>query len=172
MRSVVFCSLLAWAVLGISVAEAGDLAAGFADPLPDSNVRLALVRPVDATFDGVMGVVEGRMALRSKPQHQDEQDQEPTLELHSAEGPALPGDYVALTVLGVAQVKVDEGAAIQPGQRLTASDVPGQARALRTVEVEGVKLAESAPVIGIGMSTRPSVRTWLPGCRITLQAST
>jgi len=74
------------------------------------------------------------------------------LELRSAAGPARPGDYVRLTVLGVARVKVDAGqGSIQPGTRLT-SGARGRARALRTVVVEGVTLAESAPTVGIALA--------------------
>ena len=74
------------------------------------------------------------------------------LELRSAEGPARPGDTVALTVLGLARVRVDAGQGIiQPGKRLTGGTA-GQARALKTVVVEGVTLAESAPTIGIALA--------------------
>jgi hypothetical protein len=38
------------------------------------------------------------------------------------------------------------GAAIQPGQRLAASSAAGRVRALRTVALQGVRLAEDAPV--------------------------
>ncbi|MEA3336682.1 MAG: hypothetical protein U9R25_12280 [Chloroflexota bacterium] len=142
-------------VTGDQALTAGDVVAavGVTDPLPDSNISLAMVRPADSTsFTGIVGVVEGRMALTPQRQLEDEKGQEPVLELRSAEGPAQPGDYVALTVLGVAQVKIDTGADIQPGQKLTASDVAGQARALKTVEVEGVRLAEDTPSIGIALA--------------------
>ena len=73
-----------------------------------------------------------------------------------------PGDYVALTVLGVAQVKVDTGADIQPGQRLTPSDLAGRTRALKTVEVEGVRLAEDAPTIGIALAAPEPGKETIP----------
>ncbi|MEA3334597.1 MAG: hypothetical protein U9R25_01715 [Chloroflexota bacterium] len=142
-------------VTGDQALTAGQVVAavGVTEPLPDSSVPLALVRPADSgSFGGIVGVVEGRMALTPKPRHEDEKDQDLVLELRSAEGPAQPGDYVALTVLGVAQVKVEAGADIQPGRRLTASDVAGNARALKKVWVEGVRLAEDAPSIGIALA--------------------
>ena len=40
--------------------------------------------------------------------------------------------------------------AIQPGARLTVG-TDGQARALKTVVVDGVPLSESAPILGIAL---------------------
>ncbi len=142
-------------VAGEQALYPGDVAAasGVADPLPGSTVPLALVRLADAgSQQGVVGVVEGRMALTPHPQLGGEAGQDPALELRSAAGAAQPGDYVALTVLGVAQVKVEAGAAIEPGQRLVGSTAPGRARPLRTVEVDGVRLAEDAPAIGVALA--------------------
>jgi hypothetical protein len=138
-------------VSGPDALSPGDVvaAAGVAAPLSGNGAPLPLVRLVGANSNGVVGVVEGRLALTPVPQPDGEEEQR--LEWRSAEGPALPGDYVALTVLGLARVKVDAGqGAIQPGTRLT-SGAGGWARALKTVVVEGVTLAESAPVLGIAL---------------------
>jgi hypothetical protein len=77
----------------------------------------------------------------------------------STDGPAQPGDYVAITVLGAAQVKVQAGAAIQAGQRLTISDTPGQARALSRVQIEGVKVDESGPTLGVALEAATKSRS-------------
>ena len=140
-------------VTGPDALSAGDIvaAAGVAAPRPDSGAPLPLVRLAAAGWNGVVGVVEGRLALSPVPQPEGE-EAPPRLELRSAEGPARPGDYVALTILGVAQIKVDVGlAAIDPGMRLT-SGTGGRARALKTVVVEGVTLSESAPMLGIALA--------------------
>jgi hypothetical protein len=140
-------------VTGPDALSPGDVvaAAGVAAPLPGSGAPLPLVRLAAADWNGVVGVVEGRLALSPVPQPEGE-EKEPRLELRSAEGPARPGDYVALTVLGLARVKVDAGQGIiQPGTRLT-SGTEGRARALKTVVVEGLTLAESAPTIGIALA--------------------
>jgi hypothetical protein len=140
-------------VSGPDALSPGDMvaAAGVAAPLPDSGAPLPLVRLASADRNGVVGVVEGRLALSPVPQPEGEEE-EPRLELRSAEGPARSGDYVALTVLGLAQVKVDAGqGSIQPGTRLT-SGTEGRARPLKTVVVEGVTLAENAPTIGIALA--------------------
>jgi hypothetical protein len=67
----------------------------------------------------------------------------------------------AITVLGVAQVKVQASEAIQPGQRLTAADTPGFARALRTVQVEGVSVDESGPTLGVALDSAKNAIAWV-----------
>jgi hypothetical protein len=73
------------------------------------------------------------------------------MSMQSAEGAAQPGEYVMLAVAGVAQVKVSPGAAIAAGERLTAGSLPGQARALQTRTIEGMRVTEGAPVIGVAL---------------------
>jgi hypothetical protein len=136
---------------GPGALTAGDLAAvsGVADPLPEGAAPVPQVRPADGRmWKGVIGVVESRMALELAPGHEEEG----TLVLHSVPGPARAGDYVALTVLGVAQVKVDPSTVdIVPGARLTAADLAGHARGLRTETLNGMAVTEGAPVIGIAL---------------------
>jgi hypothetical protein len=132
----------------------GDVvtAAGVADPLPGSSVPLPLVQLAGNGMSGIVGVVESRFVFTSVP-HPGGVDSGERLELRSAEGPANPGEYVALTILGVAQVKTDLAQEnIQPGSRLTGADA-GYARPLKTVSVDGITLAESAATIGIALST-------------------
>jgi hypothetical protein len=134
---------------------AGDLvaAAGVAAPLPDSISPLPRVRLADSqTWTGVIGVVESLMVLQPMPGKAGKDGNAP-LELHSVSGPAKAGDYVALTVLGVAHVKADAtGGAIVPGQRLTAADQPGHVRTLRTRMLQGMLVTEGAPVVGIALA--------------------
>ncbi|GEM_PF-1817248 len=154
--NVTFSSLTLIAVAyGPASLTPGDLVAatGLADPLPNTISPLPRVRLADAkTWPGVIGVVEGRMALQPLPGKAGEDGDAP-LELHSVPGPAKAGDYVALTVFGVAHVKADATAgAIAAGQRLTAADQSGHVRALRTRMLEGMAVAEGAPVIGIALA--------------------
>jgi hypothetical protein len=65
-------------------------------------------------------------------------------------------------VLGVAQVKVADGVDIQPGQRLTASDMAGKARALRTESLNGMIVSEGAPVIGTALAAPESGKETIP----------
>jgi hypothetical protein len=125
--------------------EAGTLVAvsGLAEPLPGGNEALIRVRVADSqTWTGVVGVVAGRMALQAAPDKEE-------LQLASADGPAQAGDYVAITVLGVAQVQAEVGAGLAAGQRLTVSAQPGRVRALQTRTVEGMVVAEGAAVVGV-----------------------
>ena len=124
-------------------------AAGVAEPMPGSPTALPLVRPAEPTaWPGVVGVVESRLVLEPPVGKEESAD----LVLHSMAGAAQPGDYVALTVYGVAQVKVAETAVIQTGQQLTLAEVAGTVRALRTVQVDGVTLTEGSMVIGFALA--------------------
>lgn len=134
----------------------GDLVAatGATPSLPNTETLLPQVRLADAaTWAAAIGVVESRMALQPVPGKMDS-DGQPIRELRSVPGPAKAGDYVALTVLGVAQVKIDATAdSIVAGQRLTAAEVAGHARALRTKLLDDMVVAEGAPTIGIALAT-------------------
>lgn len=149
-------SLLA-VVGGDDALTPGDVvaAAGLADPLPGSQPRLPQVRLATTELANVVGVVSGRMALRPAP------GKEGVEILLSAEGPAQPGDYVAITVLGVAQVKVDGAAPVVAGQRLTVAATPGHVRALRSVEVEGVTLDERGPTVGVALEAARDELVWV-----------
>ena len=77
---------------------------------------------------------EGAMAMRSDP------------------GPAGPGDYVAIVIAGVANVKVAEGVSVAAGERLTAGQ-SGGARALKSSVINGMTVTEGAPVIGVALES-------------------
>jgi hypothetical protein len=127
--------------------EAGMLVAvsGLAEPLPQGNEALIRVRAADSQkWTGVVGVVAGRMALQTAPDKEEQQ-------LGSADGPARPGEYVAITVMGLAHVRAEPEAGLAAGQRLTASAQPGRVRALQTRTVEGLVVAEGAAVVGIAL---------------------
>jgi hypothetical protein len=130
----------------------GDLVAvtAVAEPIPGSSVPLPLVRLADsATFNGVIGVVKSRMVWEVAPGKEAEGE----MSMHSADGPAGPGEYVSLVVFGVAQMKVDPSAPVSPGERLTASGIAGRGRSLRTQEINGMVVVEGAPVVGIALET-------------------
>jgi hypothetical protein len=123
--------------------RAGDIAAptGVTDPIPGATSRLSTVRRADSSNPAV-GVVQGRMVLERGPGKRD-------IGMRSAGGPARAGDYVALTTLGVADVRVAAPAGIAVGERLAAS--AGAARALRTATVDGVEVSEGAPTVGVAL---------------------
>jgi hypothetical protein len=138
-------------VTGDSPLTAGDVVAvtGMADPIPGGTNPLPMVRLADGEeFAGVIGVVEKRMVYELAPG----KEAEGAMSMHSADGPAQPGDYVSLIVFGVAQVKIDPNAVIAPGDRLTASSLAGLARVLKTETLNGMVVTEGAQVIGIALT--------------------
>lgn len=144
----------------IIAVAAGDLAAGeavsavgLADALPGSLNPLAQVRAADGAT-GVIGVVASRVELQPAP------GKDGLLIPHSVAGPAKAGDYVALTVLGAAQVKALAGTAIQPGQRVTVG-AAGAVRALQTRTVEGMLVAEGAPTVGVALQAPQDGLVWV-----------
>ncbi|MCK4901058.1 MAG: hypothetical protein KAS38_19915, partial [Anaerolineales bacterium] len=143
--------LLLAKVDGLATLTQGDVVAatGIADPMLGSLSRLPTVRKADSTYDGVIGVVQSRMELQLAPGKEDEG----AMVLQSVPGQAQKGDYVTLTVLGVTDVRVDSSVVdIMPGQRLTASELPGFARGLRTEMLGDMPVTEGAPVIGIALA--------------------
>jgi hypothetical protein len=138
-------------VTGNQPLSLGDLAAvtGVTAPIPGSEVPLPLVLLADAgAYNGVIGVVQSRMVWEVAPGKEAEGE----MSMHSVDGAAQPGDYVALIVYGVAQVRIDPGAQIAAGERLTASDAAGIARPLMQQEINGMTVVEGAPVIGIALA--------------------
>jgi hypothetical protein len=135
-------------VTGSDPLTAGDVVAiaGMADSVPGGHDSLPAVRPAGGKqFTGIIGVVKSRMVWENAPGKEEGS-------LHSADGPAQPGDYVSLVVLGVTQVKVEAGAAIKAGDRLTASELSGRVRALQTRTLEGMVVTEGAQVVGIALA--------------------
>jgi hypothetical protein len=99
-----------------------------------------------------VGVVRGRAVLDEAPEGQELRPGETGRRLVPHDGAAQPGEYLSIVIYGPMQVKVGAAAGpIQPGTRLVVGG-SGAARALKTVVVEGLTLAESAPTIGIALT--------------------
>jgi hypothetical protein len=147
-------------VTGETALTAGDVVAvsGAADPLPGTLQPLPLVSLASGAEAGVIGVVESRMVWEVAPGKEAEGE----MSLHSAAGPAQPGDYVSLIVMGVTEVKVDPAATIAAGDRLVAADLAGLARALQTRQLEGMVVTEGAPVIGIALAAPVEGQATIP----------
>ncbi|HNT26429.1 MAG TPA: hypothetical protein PKM21_18830 [Anaerolineales bacterium] len=139
-------------VTGSDALRMGDVVAvtGVTIPIPGSTNPLPLVRPADSTtFSGVIGVVQSRMVWEVAPGKEDEG----AMSMHSADGPAQPGEYVSLIVSGIAQVNIAPDSGIIAGDRLTASEQVSLARALKSQEIDGMLVVEGAPVFGIALET-------------------
>jgi hypothetical protein len=141
--------------------SAGEVVAvtGVTDAIPGSQYPLGLVRKADgATFAGVIGVVEKRMVFDVAPGKEVEGERS----MQGADGPARAGDYVKLTIFGVAQVNVEPGSDIAAGDRLTASSTPGTARPLESQVVNGMVVAEGAQAIGVALAAPVEGQTSIP----------
>ena len=148
-------------VTGAEALSVGDLVAvtGAGDPIPGSTAALPLVMRADSAVNtGVIGVVQSRMLFDVAPGKEAEGE----MSMHSADGPAQPGEYVALVVYGVTEVKVDANSPISAGNRLTASSFAGLARALLSQQINGMMISESAPVIGIALSAPETGKETIP----------
>jgi hypothetical protein len=148
-------------VTGPDALSPGEVVAvdGVTAPVPGSTAPLPLVRRADATaFNGVIGVVSSRMVWEVAPGKEEEGE----MSMHSADGPAQPGDYLALTIYGVAQVKIDTGAQIAAGERLTASSLAGRARPLMEQTINGMVVTEGAPVIGTALAAPVAGQDTIP----------
>ena len=144
------CTLAYVAVnTGSAALEIGDLvgADGVKSPLTaDGQPVLAVSRATAAAF----GVMAGRAVL-----DESVKDDQTSVSAELAAGSAAPGDHLFIIVSGMAQVRVDaRSEPIAAGQRLTTADQAGHARAQRTVSIDGVALAEAAPVIGVALETK------------------
>jgi hypothetical protein len=145
------CTLAYLAVnTGSKTLQVGEVVAadGVAAPLNAGGRPVLAVRRADGR---AVGVVAGRAAVAKSTR-----EGETTVGAEKTAGPVAPGDHLFIIVYGMAQVRGDAtAAAIAAGQRLTASNRSGAARALRTVPVEGVEVAEAAPTIGTALEALP-----------------
>ncbi|MCC7355055.1 MAG: hypothetical protein IT330_15025 [Anaerolineae bacterium] len=128
----------------------GDVVAvtGMGEPVPGGQSALPLVALADSKIaSGIIGVVKSRMVWELAPG----KEEEGAMAMHSAPGAAQAGDYVSLVIYGITEVKVDPDASITVGQRLTAAELPGRVRALRTETLNGMVVTEGAQVVGIAL---------------------
>ncbi len=130
-------------VSGADALRPGDVVAamGVADPVPGGTMRLALVQLAGRDTPGIVGVVASRMEWRAAAGKEAEGE----MILMPAEGEASDGDYVSLVVMGVADVRVERGASITKGMRLTASDAGGAVRAMSPESSNGM------PAVGVAL---------------------
>jgi hypothetical protein len=116
-------------------------------PLAGTSAPVLRVRRAGAG-DAVIGVVESRATIATS-----EKEDETIRSAERASGAAAPGEYLFVVVSGLAEVKVDAGGQpIAAGQRLTAAGKPGHARALRSLNLDGMGVSEGAPQVGIALA--------------------
>ena len=126
----------------------------------DSVPLLLDVAPVEGP-GAVIGVVIGRA---EEVTLENPRPSEKGRRLIPREGPAKPGEFVTIATYGLAPVRIaSQGEPVVVGQRLTAAR-QGAARALQTVEVNGIPVNEAAPILGIALEagdTDGDGRIWM-----------
>lgn len=99
--------------------------------------------------DAVIGVVRGWAEV---VEDGDKLEGGVAQRLVPREKPAQPGEYVSIIIDGLAQAKASAlSGVIQEGTRLTAATEPGHVRAVKTVDIQGVEVAENTPILGIAL---------------------
>jgi hypothetical protein len=147
--------------------DAGDLVAvsGLDTPPAGTTTPVMLVkRAQTSTGSAVIGVVQGKAELI-----ESQRDGQSRTSPSRVEGAAAAGDHLFIVVQGIAYAKaVSVDGDLMPGQRLTAAERPGHVRALQTRMLEGMLLAEGAPVIGIALAP-PDEETGMVPILVTLR---
>ena len=103
----------------------------------------------------IVGVAAGRAEVEIREEHRAT---ETGKRLVPREGAAQPGDYVSIVYSGPMQVRAT--GPVLAGAKLTIDD-NGGARGLRKTEVNGVPIAEDAPVLGIALSESQDGMVWV-----------
>ena len=95
----------------------------------------------------LVGVVYGRAELAEW----EGPEGETITELVPREGAAQPGDYVHIVTSGPMQVRASSlNRAIKSGDKLAVEN-SGEARSMQTRMLDGMRITESAPTIGIAL---------------------
>lgn len=130
---------------GTLVAPTGIKSAGIANA--ESVIQ---VIPADGSRAPV-GVFIGRADPKSK-NVADEDNPNLVTRLVVTQESARPGEYVSVLVFGKTKLQANNtGGPITAGSRVAIDGSTGSVRALRSVEVEGLQLAEDAPIVGIAL---------------------
>jgi hypothetical protein len=137
---------------GHTALEAGDVVAVHGITHTDLQNAPVVMEVGRATGrEAVIGVIAGRAEVVNEGANIDAQI---APRLVPRDKPAPSGEYVSIIIAGLARVKASALAApIQAGTRLTAADEAGHARAVKTVETQGVQIAEDAALLGMALES-------------------
>jgi len=137
---------------GDSILESGDIVS-IAQDAPDpefdtgSKPAFLLTRANGSNSHGVFGVVEHRIEKVDVVEETPDGSESMHQIVYSSKEPIKPGDLFSVIYSGEATVKIHPDLDVTPGQRLTV-DENGLARTLRTVNLNGIELAENAGIFG------------------------
>lgn len=149
---------------GAAPLEVGELvvAAGVGAALAGGTDPLLRVHQSGPAAQGVVGVVLSRAVVAPTEKEGKVLDS-----VQATDGAVQPGDYLLIVVQGLAQVKVANGEAVTPGQRLMVGDIAGAARGQRSLQVQladgaGVaEIAETAPTLGVALEPAADGLVWM-----------
>jgi hypothetical protein len=149
---------------GAAPLEVGELvvAAGVGTALAGGTDPLLRVHQSGPAAQGVIGVVLSRAVVTPTEKEGKVLDS-----VQATDGAVQPGDYLLIVVQGLAQVKVANGEAVTPGQRLMVGDIAGAARGQRSLQVQladgvGVaEIAETAPTLGVALEPAADGLVWM-----------
>lgn len=131
--------------------EPGDTVciAGGYEMLDFKEGLVAVIHITGVTGDNpgsVFGVVESQVSVREMIINKTEDESPVSRSFRFNTGAVPPGDYLAVIVFGVADVKVSPEDHFYPGDMPAAGD--GVARRVRTREIEGMTITENTGIIG------------------------
>jgi len=137
---------------GSEILENGDIVAiagGYTEELiDDTGVKVIHVKKVGSmNRESVIGVVEKKAMIREELEKNSDGTTRVDRSLRLKDGIIEPEDYLAVTIIGPAEVKVDPDESIQPGNMLTVNH-HGEARKVQILEINGVRMAENTGIIG------------------------
>jgi hypothetical protein len=115
---------------------------------PAANTEMLLQVQPAAVGQPLVGVVSGRAELHTSAEDGT------TILVSRAGEPAEPNDYVSIIIYGPVQLPTST-ATFAAGDRVTLAE-NGRIRALQTVELNGIPLAEAAPTLGITLEASDS----------------
>lgn len=153
------CDLATFAVnAGDQVLQPGDVVAiqGMVSGSFDNAPRLLQVIPARPGLP-IVGVVAGYAEIDTEVEPREDTS---GVRLVPRTGAAQPGAYLSVIYNGIAQVRAGTDAVITVGQKLTV-DGAGHLRARQQVEINGVALAQDAPVLGIALGPVEDGLVWV-----------
>jgi len=134
--------------VGNGTLEKGDLvciAGGYEeDALGRKTLPVVYVEKANPSNAGkIFGVVDYKVQIEEK---QLKDESEPERNFKYQEGNIATGDYLSVTVLGTADVKIEPGEPVKPGETLTVGN--NGARKVKITKVNGISVAENTGILG------------------------
>ncbi|MBC8489701.1 MAG: hypothetical protein H8D45_27085 [Bacteroidetes bacterium] len=124
---------------GHATLESGDLVCilgGYEENvLGEAGVHVVNVTKAnEKNSHSIFGVVESRVYIREKTKEMEDGETLVRKSFRFKDGNVIPGDYLSVIIVGIADVKVDRKENIEAGQKLTVSEIDGKARQIKNTD--------------------------------------